>query len=76
MMICGIALTAGTAGHFLDPYSPLRLMQVVGVVTLGAVALFSASALVLPALSVRVEAAARKSRGFFVGARPAIESGA
>lgn len=30
MMIAGFVLTAGTAGHFLDPYSPLRLVQVTG----------------------------------------------
>ncbi len=36
MMIFGIAMTAGISGQFLDPYTPLRLMEVVGVVTLGA----------------------------------------
>ncbi len=36
MMILGIAVTAGVSGQFLDPYTPDRLMQVVGVVTLGA----------------------------------------
>lgn len=36
MMIFGIAMTAGISGQFLDPYTPLRLMQVVAVVTLGA----------------------------------------
>ena len=39
MMIFGIAMTAGVSGQFLDPYTPLRLMEVVGVVTLGAFAL-------------------------------------
>jgi BCD family chlorophyll transporter-like MFS transporter len=39
MMIFGIAMTAGISGQFLDPYTPLRLMEVVGVVTLGAFAL-------------------------------------
>ncbi|MEM7519512.1 MAG: BCD family MFS transporter [Pseudomonadota bacterium] len=33
MMILGIALTAGLAGSFLDPYSPARLLTVVAVVT-------------------------------------------
>lgn len=28
MMIFGFALTAGIAGHFLDPFTPLRLVQV------------------------------------------------
>jgi BCD family chlorophyll transporter-like MFS transporter len=32
MMIFGIAATAGTVGHFLDPYSPARLLLVVGIV--------------------------------------------
>lgn len=32
MMIFGIALTAGIAGSFLDPYSPARLLTVVAVV--------------------------------------------
>jgi BCD family chlorophyll transporter-like MFS transporter len=39
MMIFGIALTAGVAGGFLDPYSPQRLLEVVAAVTLGALAL-------------------------------------
>ncbi len=33
MMIAGIAVTAGVAGRFLDPYGPARLMAVVGTVT-------------------------------------------
>ena len=39
MMIFGIAVTAVVTGQFLDPYTPLRLMQVVAVVTGGAVLL-------------------------------------
>ncbi|QUJ78414.1 BCD family MFS transporter [Sulfitobacter albidus] len=39
MMIFGIALTAGLAGSFLDPYSPARLLSVVAVVVLAAFAL-------------------------------------
>ena len=39
MMIAGIAITATTVGHFLDPYSPALLLEIVGVVALGAVAL-------------------------------------
>ncbi len=38
MMIFGFALTAGIAGHFLDPFSPRRLMVVTGCVSLIAVA--------------------------------------
>jgi len=37
MMIAGIALTAGTVGQFLDPYTPALLMEIVTVVTVGAV---------------------------------------
>jgi MFS transporter, BCD family, chlorophyll transporter len=37
MMIVGFAVTAGTAGRFLDPYSPERLMMVSGTVSLIAV---------------------------------------
>jgi len=39
MMIAGIALTAITAGKFLDPYSHARLLVVVAVICAGAVAL-------------------------------------
>ena len=34
MMIAGFAITATVAGKFLDPYSPSRLLQVTGVVSL------------------------------------------
>ncbi|MFK7837142.1 MAG: BCD family MFS transporter [Sulfitobacter sp.] len=36
MMIFGIAVTAGVAGSFLDPYSPARLLSVVGIVVTAA----------------------------------------
>ena len=36
LMIVGIIVTATVAGSFLDPYSPTRLVQVAGGVTLGA----------------------------------------
>ena len=39
MMIFGIAVTSGVIGALLDPYSPARLMAIVGVVTVGAVVL-------------------------------------
>jgi len=39
MMIMGFVLTAGTAGHFLDPYTPERLVQVSAAVSLIALAL-------------------------------------
>ncbi|MEZ5754664.1 MAG: BCD family MFS transporter [Paracoccaceae bacterium] len=39
MMILGIAVTAGTVGALLDPYTPAALLEIVGVVTSGAVVL-------------------------------------
>jgi BCD family chlorophyll transporter-like MFS transporter len=39
MMIAGIAITAITAGKFIDPYSHLRLLSVVTIITTGAVVL-------------------------------------
>ena len=39
MMIAGIAVTATTVGHFLDPYTPALLLEIVGTVALGAVLL-------------------------------------
>ena len=39
MMIFGIAVTAGLVGAMLDPYSPARLLKVVGGTTLAALAL-------------------------------------
>jgi len=39
MMIFGIAMTAGVAGQFLDPYSAPRLLAVVAVICVGALAL-------------------------------------
>jgi BCD family chlorophyll transporter-like MFS transporter len=39
MMIFGFALTAPLAGHFLKPYSPQRLLEVMGAVSLAAFAL-------------------------------------
>lgn len=43
MMILGIAVTAGTVGALLDPYTPALLMEIVGVVTLGAMVLTAAA---------------------------------
>ena len=56
MMIFGIALTAGLAGSFLDPYSPTRLMSVVAVV-------------VTAALLLTIVASARIERGLIVAVR-------
>lgn len=47
MMIAGIALTAGATGAALDPYSPERLLLVVGATCLGA---FSLAALAVAGL--------------------------
>jgi len=59
MMILGFVLTAATAGHFLDPYSPERLVQVSAIVSLSAVAL---SALALLGIEPRDrESALRKT---------------
>ena len=44
MMILGIALTAGIVGGLLDPYSPGRLIRVVGSVVLVAVLLTTVAA--------------------------------
>ncbi|MGX0904177.1 BCD family chlorophyll transporter-like MFS transporter [Roseovarius sp. MBR-79] len=41
MMIAGIAVTATTVGHFLDPYTPARLLEIVGIVGVGAVVVTS-----------------------------------
>ncbi|MFN5157027.1 MAG: BCD family MFS transporter [Betaproteobacteria bacterium] len=43
MMIVGLAGSAGLSGHFLDPYSPERLVQVSGVVSALALALAGAA---------------------------------
>lgn len=53
MMIGGIAVTATTVGAFLDPYSPALLLEIVGVVALGAVAL---TALAIHGIEARVGA--------------------
>jgi BCD family chlorophyll transporter-like MFS transporter len=45
MMIAGFAVTAGVAGHFLDPFSPARLIAVTAVV--------AAAAIVVTLLAVR-----------------------
>jgi len=37
MMIAGIAVTAGSVGALLDPYTPTRLLEIVGVVIAGSV---------------------------------------
>jgi BCD family chlorophyll transporter-like MFS transporter len=39
MMIAGFAITAGLAGHWLDPYSPAQLIKVTGTVSVLALGL-------------------------------------
>jgi BCD family chlorophyll transporter-like MFS transporter len=63
MMIFGIAVTAGVTGQFLDPYSPARLMQVVGVVTLGA---FAITCLAVWGIEARVVARAQEASAPFL----------
>jgi len=60
MMILGFAVTAGLAGHWLDPYSPARLMQVTASVCLLALLLTVAALLGLegPATASAPSAAA------------------
>jgi BCD family chlorophyll transporter-like MFS transporter len=62
MMIAGFAITAGTAGKLLDPYSPERLLQVAGSVSIIA---FTLTCLVL----IRLESAPRPA-----SASPALDS--
>jgi BCD family chlorophyll transporter-like MFS transporter len=65
MMIMGIAVTAGVSGQFLDPYTPARLMSVVGVVTALA---FTATCLAVWGIEARVVARAeRESAPFLEG---------
>ncbi|MFN4057191.1 MAG: BCD family MFS transporter [Roseinatronobacter sp.] len=52
MMIAGIALTAITVGGFLDPYSHVRLLIIVGIVALGAVALTTLAVLGIEARAI------------------------
>lgn len=54
MMIFGIAVTATVAGRFLDPYSHVRLLEVVAVIAGGAVAL---TVLAVAGIEARVRAA-------------------
>jgi BCD family chlorophyll transporter-like MFS transporter len=67
MMIVGFAVTAGLAGHWLDPYSPLRLVAVSAVVSTLAVA--------VAALALRgLEAAAPAAMPETPSARPAFRA--
>jgi len=63
MMIFGFVLTAGLAGHFLDPYSPQRLVAVTAIVcalalAVACLAVVGVEARVMPAVSGPAPAAA------------------
>lgn len=68
MMIAGIAVTAGTVGIFLDPYTPALLLKIVGIVTVGAVVL---TTLAVAGIERRVTPVAREREEtpFFDGLR-------
>jgi BCD family chlorophyll transporter-like MFS transporter len=56
MMIFGIAVTAATVGAFLDPYTPMLLLKIVGVVTGAAIV---ATILAVWGIEARVQASRR-----------------
>ncbi|WP_306116518.1 MULTISPECIES: BCD family MFS transporter [unclassified Roseovarius] len=58
MMIAGIAITAGTVGVFLDPYTSALLLRIVAIVTGGAVVL---TMLAVWGIEARVDAQPRQS---------------
>jgi len=58
MMIFGIAVTATVVGKLIDPYTPLRLLEVVAVLGAGAVLLTSVAIWGIEARHVRAAAAA------------------
>ncbi|MHA7827994.1 MAG: BCD family MFS transporter [Roseovarius sp.] len=68
MMIAGIAVTAGTVGAFLDPYTPQLLLKIVGIVCAGALIM---TTLAVWGIERRVKAAPRQSgnASFIAGLR-------
>jgi BCD family chlorophyll transporter-like MFS transporter len=62
MMIAGFALTAGLAGHWLDPYSPERLLTVSAAVSTLALALALLALVGLEGRSVAVSAPEARPR--------------
>jgi BCD family chlorophyll transporter-like MFS transporter len=68
MMIAGIAITAGTVGAFLDPYTPQLLLKIVGIVCTGAIVL---TTLAVWGIERGVQAAPRETgdTGFIDGLR-------
>ena len=71
MMIVGFAVTAGVAGKFLDPYTPMRLVTVSGVVSVTAVvvAVLSLWGLEKQGVAVATEGAPPPAPGFWVALR-------
>jgi BCD family chlorophyll transporter-like MFS transporter len=61
MMIAGIAITAGVAGHMLDPFTMERLVAVSCAVTLGALALTILTTWGLERRTTAIDSAARSS---------------
>jgi len=64
MMIVGFVITAGTAGAFLDPYSPARLVLVAAVVALLALVLTVAALWRLEGAALPVATQAPPAGGF------------
>ena len=64
MMIAGFALTAGLAGHWLDPYSPERLLQVAASIC-GLTVLITVTAV----MGIEREPAAHTARSAHDGAK-------
>jgi MFS transporter, BCD family, chlorophyll transporter len=64
MMICGFILTAAIAGHFLDPYSPQRLVAVTT-----AVAAVAMAVTVLAVWGIEPAAGRRRARDVPAGAK-------
>jgi BCD family chlorophyll transporter-like MFS transporter len=71
MMIAGFVVTAGTAGHVLDPYSPERLVAVAAVVSAVAFAVAWLAVLGIEsgATQVRAPAPARDAPSFLAALR-------
>jgi BCD family chlorophyll transporter-like MFS transporter len=67
MMIVGFAVTAGLAGRALDPYGPLRLVQVSGAVSIVAVCVTALALWRLEAPRSARAPAATASRANFLG---------
>ncbi len=72
MMIAGIAITAITVGKVLDPYSPLRLVEVTAIVGLCALLLTCVALIALESKTSAVEARYEAPSSRFSGFRGAV----